>query len=78
MKDNHSACITTNTWQQENIKDDSNKGNNLFLSQDHCILHHHPLRISEHGLIGILPIQYERFGTCREVIPIQILAAIFF
>jgi len=32
MKDNYSACITTNTWQEQNIKDDSNKGNDLFSS----------------------------------------------
>lgn len=77
MKDNHSVCITTNTWQRENIKDDSNKGNDLFLSLRSLYSSPPLLRISEHGLIGMSPTQYERFGTCREVVPIQMLATIF-
>lgn len=32
MKDNHSACITINTWQLESMKNDSHKGNDLFSS----------------------------------------------
>lgn len=38
-------CSPINTLQQETIKDDSNKGSELFFPYDHCTVHHSLWRV---------------------------------